>query len=222
MTRADQDLLANAESTIQEKAGFESLDFDQSGWTYQQIVCPALPGHLLLRFSRNDGTRAMSMFSAAIPRGAEGKTRIIPIVRKGYSLFSPAPINALTVSAFNHIRAEEPSDHPADWVSTGLCYGALTGADPVSNVSLNKGEDSDEPRAPAAAPPLLRIGNGGDSFIRFVARNETGKPMLWTMHFDKKGVLIKAQHEAATLLAAKPVPEPSTHPTAKAVAPSKN
>lgn len=219
IAREDQDLLANAESTIQEKAGFESLDFDKSGWTYQQIACPALPGHLLLRFSRDaDGSRAVSMFSAAIPRGQEGKVRIIPIVRKGYSLFSPAPINALTISAFNHIRGEEPNLAQADWVSTGLCYGALTGADPVSETTLSSVGPAGQLDVPAAAPPLLQVGDDGGASIRFVARNEAGKPMLWTMHFDKKGVLLKAQHETATLVVAKPMPEPLAHPTPKPAA----
>ncbi len=91
MTRHDRDLEADAEASIQERAGFQNLEFNQGPWTYQQLVCPALPNHLLLRFSRNEGTGEMSMFSAAIPRGGEGRVRIIPIVRKGYSLFSPAP-----------------------------------------------------------------------------------------------------------------------------------
>ena len=47
------------------------------------------------------------MFSASIPRGGEGRVRIIPIVRKGYSLFSPARIGALTIASFNRIHSEE-------------------------------------------------------------------------------------------------------------------
>src|SRR5580692_3474616 len=105
MTQHDRDLEADAESSIQERAGFQNLEFNEVTWTYQQLDCEALPNHLFLRFSRNDGTRAMSMFSAAIPRNGDGRVHIIPIVRKGYSLFSPAPIAALTIAAFNHIRS---------------------------------------------------------------------------------------------------------------------
>src|SRR3954469_5160070 len=36
MTREDRDLLANAESSIQERAGVENLEFNESGWTYHQ------------------------------------------------------------------------------------------------------------------------------------------------------------------------------------------
>src|SRR5271169_6342981 len=43
MTRHDRDLEADAEASIQERAGFQSLEFNQGSWTYQQLVCPALP-----------------------------------------------------------------------------------------------------------------------------------------------------------------------------------
>src|SRR5215469_12136701 len=45
MTREDRDLLADAESSIQERAGVANLEFDGAGWTYQKLVCPALPKH---------------------------------------------------------------------------------------------------------------------------------------------------------------------------------
>ena len=99
-------------------------------WSYQQVVCPALPNHLFLQYTRNNGVGDVTMFTASIPRGGEGRVRIIPILRRGYSLFSPAPINALTISAFNHIRAEEPDGTSSNWLGNGLCYAALAGAHP--------------------------------------------------------------------------------------------
>src|SRR5215469_11927884 len=107
MSPEDHDLVADAESSIREKAGFENMEFEGAGWTYHELVCAALPNHMFLRFTRDDGTRQMSMFSAAIPRNGNGSVHIIPIVRKGYSLFSPAPIGAMTIAAFNRIREED-------------------------------------------------------------------------------------------------------------------
>ena len=107
MTAKDRELAANAESSIGEHTRYTGLEFNEGNWSYQQVVCPALPGHVFLRFLRNNGTGDVSMFTASIPRGDEGRVRIIPIQLRGYSLFSPAPINAMTVSAFNHIREEE-------------------------------------------------------------------------------------------------------------------
>ena len=110
MTEQDRDLEADAESSIGERAGFAGMEFNQGKWSYQQMVCPGAAQPPLPASSRaTAATGDVSVFTASIPRGGEGRVRIIPILRRGYSLFSPAPINALTISAFNHIRAEE---HP--------------------------------------------------------------------------------------------------------------
>jgi hypothetical protein len=212
MSRQDQDLLANAESVIQEKAGFENLDFNQPGWTYQQIVCPALPNHLFVRYSRDDGTHQMSMFSVAIPRGGEGKSRIIPIVRRGYSLFSPAPINALTISAFNHIRQEESFETLPDWIGTGLCYAALTGGDPqVANATSGDPQNSDPS---LMMEPTLNWHPDGQADIKFVAKSANSRLMLWVLNFDRKGILLKAQHTPAAVITVKPVPSSIDLPVA--------
>jgi hypothetical protein len=196
MTREDRDLLANAESSIQERAGVENLEFNEAGWTYHQLVCPALPRHLFLRFTRDDNTRQMSMFSAAIPRDGNGRLHIIPIVRKGYSLFSPAPIGALTIAAFNRIRTEEGEGASADWLGTGLCYAALTGANPILPVPVSA-EDSE---MPAMIPPTLAMSAEGGATILFADTSVPSKPMQWTMVFDARNRLIKATHSPASIV----------------------
>lgn len=197
MSRGDQDLVADAQSSIQERAGFENLDFSGSGWTYRQLDCPSFPNHLFLRFTRDDGTREMSMFSAAIPRNGNGRVHIIPIVRKGYSLFSPAPISAMTIAAFNRIRAEEDESASADWLGTGLCYAALAGATPL--VGTTHLPDEDHGGAPAAIVPTLLVTPDGSAVIRFVDTS-TDHPMEWNLTFAGNGKLIKASHAPATLI----------------------
>jgi hypothetical protein len=195
MSQQDRDLEADAEASIQERAGFQVLGFNQGDWTYEQLVCPTLPNHLFLRFSRNEGSRETSMFSAAIPRNGEGKIRVIPIVRRGYSLLSPAPIGALTISAFNHIRAEENAATPADWLGTGLCYAALAGANPQAG-QLHSG--SPEIRdLPATLAPTLELSARGDVVIHFADLSTAPRPMEWHMTFDSHGKLIKANHVPA-------------------------
>ena len=73
----------------------------------QKIACPRLTNHLFVQFTRNNGNGDVSIFSASIPRNGMGRIRIVPILKRSYSLFSPAPINSMTISAFNHIRSEE-------------------------------------------------------------------------------------------------------------------
>ena len=203
MSREDRDLLANAESSIQERARIENLGFNEAGWTYHQLVCPALPKHLFLRFTRDDGTRQMSMFSAAIPRDGNGRLHIVPIVRQGYSLFSPAPIGALTIASFNHIRAEEGEGASADWLGTALCYAALAGANPRLAATPSK---DDDPEMPAIMPPSLTVSSKGGAVIRFADISVPSKPMHWSITFDAGGKLVKAIHTPAYIIGSgKPV-----------------
>ena len=192
MTPHDRELVANAESSIRERAGFENLEFDQGQWTYTQLVCPALPNHLLLRFTRDDGTRATSMLSAAIPRTGEGRVRIIPITRKGYSLFSPAPIGPITIAVFNHIRAEENPDPAPDWLMTGMCYAALAGANPRTETLQSNKDDGQG--LPLTAPPTLFIEQGGTTTISFDDISTAPRTTRWNLFFDRKGKLLKATH----------------------------
>jgi len=218
MGEQDKLLEADAESSIEERTNWSALEYGsgEGGWKYRQVVCPALPNHLFLQFTRNNGAGDVSMFSASIPRhGIDGRVRIIPIQRRGYSLFSPAPINSITVSAFNHIRAEEHATRPPDWLTTGLCYAALAGAHPET--VLLPDLSSDEQKFPAAAPAILEIPNRGGAIIRFVDVAASPHPMLWTMVFDGKGKLLKATHTQAQLVTAHAVAPPTDQPKVKPI-----
>lgn len=209
MSRKDMDLEADAESSIAEHAGRIGLDFSRGAWSYRQVVCPALPNHLFLRFLRNGGAGDLSVFTASIPRNGKGRVRIVPIKLRGYSLFSPAPINALTISAFNHIRIEE---HPAgtpDWLGTGLCYAALAGAHPEVASLV---EDLESQRFLNAVPAKLEIPVQGGAIVSFTDAGAAPKPMEWTMTFDRRGRLLKAAHLPVGLLAVHAVPPSAGEP----------
>jgi len=193
MTQPDRDLVADAEFVIGERAGFAGLEFNVGKWSYQQVVCPALPNHLFLQFTRNNGVGDVSVFSASIPRSIEGRVRIIPIQRRSYSLFSPAPINALTISAFNHIRAEEHIETTPEWLATGLCYAALAGAHPL----IGSPEEADFRKLPTAPTGREVIPLRGGAVISFTDVSVIPRPMDWTMTFNGKGKLLKATHSRA-------------------------
>jgi len=206
MTEKDRLLEADAESAIGEKAGFADLEFNVGKWNYQQIVCPALPNHLFLGFTRNNGVGDVSLFSASIPRNGEGRVRVIPIQRRGYSFFSPAPINALTISAFNHIRAEEHPDQAPDWVGTALCYAALAGAHPAAEVPADNPDSKDYLEGPHA---IMDIPNRGGAIIRLTDVATPRKPMAWTLTFNGKGKLLKAMHVPAAQIGTTKVTPPA-------------
>jgi hypothetical protein len=208
MTLQDRDLAMNSESIIGEQAGFAGMEFSQGEWGYRQMVCPVLPNHLLLQLTYSGGTGDVSVFSASIPRGIGGKVRIIPIQRRSYALFSPAPVNALTISVFNHIRTEEPSNTAPDWLTTGLCYAALAGANP--RIALLGEAPQNQLIFPKELPAVLEIPTNGGAIISFTDVAAMPLPMKWTMTFDGHGKLLKATHARAPLLAAKVIYPKST------------
>ncbi len=208
LTQQDRLVLADAESSIAEHAGFAGLEYQQSNWNYRQIVCPTFPNHLFLRYTRNNGTGDVSVFSASIPRNGEGRVRIVPILKRGYSLFSPAPINALTISAFNHIRAEEGETANSDWLGNALCYAALAGSQPQIR------PPDAEPAVPKPIPALtasmdVEMQAHGMQVLRFDDAAARPHPMEWSMTFTRQGKLIKATHRPASMMTASPASQKS-------------
>jgi hypothetical protein len=217
MSEQDKLLEADAESSIAERAGYADLAFNEGKWSYEQLVCPALPHHLFLRFTRSNGAGDVSVFSASIPRNGEGHVRIIPIERRSYSLFSPAPINALTIAAFNRIRAEEKWGQPGSapgWLGTALCYAALAGANPLA---APQGTTTGPRKFPSASAPSLEIPAQGGAIVRFTDMSAAPRPMAWSLSFNGKGALLKATHGPADLSGEKPIPPSTAEQNAKPV-----
>ena len=209
MTEKDRLQAADAEASIGEHVHYVGLEFNQGKWSYQQVVCPVFRNHIFLRFTRNNGIGDVSMFTASVPLDGEGRGRIIPIQMRGYSLWSPAPINALTISAFNHIRAEE-SDQSSDWLETGLCYAALAGGHPVA---AKLTEDTNSLKFPAAMPAELTIPIHDGEEVSFTDVSASPKLMEWTMIFNRKGKLMKAKHTPVGLLKVAAIPPAGALPS---------
>ncbi len=64
MSQQDKLVLADAESSIAEHAGFAGLAFLNSDWKTRQIVCPTFPNHLFVQYTRNNGAGDVTVFSA--------------------------------------------------------------------------------------------------------------------------------------------------------------
>lgn len=220
MSEHDRLLEADAESSIAERAGYADIAFNQGKWSYTQLVCPAFPNHLLLRFTRNNGAGDVSVFSASIPRNGEGHVRIIPILRRSYSLFSPAPINALTIAAFNRIRAEDKSDAAPGWLGTGFCYAALAGANPAAaQMDAPMDAMTGPKKYPQASSPIMDIASQGGAVIRFTDMSAKPQPMAWSLEFNAKGRLLKAGHTSAGIRPEQAVPPSTAEQTTKPIPP---
>ncbi len=203
MSEADRNLEAEAESSVAEHAGFADIAFNEGKWSYGELVCPAFPNHMFLRFTRNNGVGDVSVFSASVPRNGEGRVRIIPIQRRGYSLFSPAPINATTVAAFNRIRSEEHAE-AVDWAGMALCYAALAGANP--EIGRPSADLPGSFTTLHSMGPVLDNQPAGGAIIHLTDQAAQPRPMEWSLIFNAKGRLIRATHVPAPLLATRNVP----------------
>ncbi|HMG87350.1 MAG TPA: hypothetical protein VK574_16580 [Terracidiphilus sp.] len=203
ISQQDRLLLADSESTIAEHAGFAGLEFSQSNWKSRQIVCPTFPNHLFVQYTRNNGAGDVSVFSVSIPRNGNGRVRIVPIVKRGYSLFSPAPINALTISAFNHIRAEDSETANSDWLGNALCYAALAGTRP--EIMTPGAEPALHRPIPALTAAMeVEMHAHGMEVLRFDDAAARPHATEWSMTFTHQGKLIKATHRPASMAAVNP------------------
>jgi hypothetical protein len=171
---------------IQSKAALAGFNLSESQWTYQQIVCPVIPKHLLLLYSRNEGAGDTSLFSVILPRNGSG-VRVLPILRRSFAQYTPAPENPLSIATFNRLRENNHTEKKPDWLMTGLCYAALTG----SHVTLVP-PDSDRAGSgvlPVMAP-ALQIDNGMN-IVHFLDLEKVQVPREWDLTFDSKGKLVK-------------------------------
>jgi hypothetical protein len=191
MAQEDRALMEKADPSIREGATMAGIEFDKGSWSREQILCGAMPGHIFVQFRRDNGTGDVSLFTAAIARNGNGRARVIPIQRRGFALYSPAPVNELTVASFNRILADEPISKSSDWLATGLCYAALTGAHPMVSPAAN---DAAGANPALQFPPTLEVGKSGESTVRFVDVASEKQPMQWALTFSGKGQLLKVQH----------------------------
>jgi hypothetical protein len=214
MTQEDRALEAGAESAIRESAELKALEFRPEQWASQQLVCPALPQHLLLEFKRNNGAGDVSAFTASIPRNGNGRVRVVPVQLRGYSLFSPAPANAMTIAVFNRIVAEEHGGLAANRIGIGLCYAALAGVHARATAPQTGSESK---RFLAGKEPVMEIPGQSGAVVRFTDIGDSTKPMDWAMTFDGAGKLIKAEYRRAQPSSAKSVVDSSIEAQASSV-----
>ena len=210
MTAADRALGDASQAEIARRAALQGFYLNggrheaaAGGWGYEQAVCPVLPDHLVLEYSRDAGPGDVTLFSVVIPRETAGDhVRVIPVRRRSYSLFTPAASNALTLNDFNHLVKAEPGHLSPDWLTVGLCYAALAGGH--VRAALQASLPSDE-HYPLFAPASLSVSSKGGAEVRFVDTAPRETTMVWDLSFAQDGRLVKVRHSPATGLQEKAV-----------------
>ncbi len=212
MTEADRLLVGANEGEIARRAGLQGIDLEGrigepggGSWGYEQAVCPVFPDHVVLEYSRDNGRGDVTLFSAVIPRG-EGHVRVIPVARRGYSLWTPASSNALTLNDFNHIVKEEGHGLSPDWLRLGLCYAALSGGHVRAALQARLAMDE---VYPLRTPARLVVSGKGGAEVRFadstLNEQRRTKATDWVLTFAQNGRLLKVKHTEGPELRARPV-----------------
>ncbi len=210
MSSADRSLLAHSMPrivTLADEQGFAfpgqgSGEVSGLGWEARQAVCTALPDHLLMNYRRAPGTHHEASFSVVILRTGSGRLHLVPVERKGYSLYTPSRRNRLTMVVFNDLLREDAHAVRADWLGLALCYAALAG-DQVQAVTTLMPSGGDP--SPNYMPASLSVSWKAPPSITFVGLPPSGgSPLQWTLLFERSGRLHKVQMKKAYQLSAVP------------------
>lgn len=210
MAAADRALVDQDAAEIARRAGLQGFALDrESGWGYEQAVCPVFPDHVILEYSRNNGAGDVTLFSVVLPRGTAqgGHVRVIPVRRRSYSLWTPAASNALTLNDFNHMVSEGGNGLDPDWLTLSLCYTALAGGHVRAElVPTSRAEES----YPLFVPAKLSVSGRGGAEIHLADTTHypdpKAKAMDWVLTFAQSGRLLKVQHKTAEATVERPLP----------------
>jgi hypothetical protein len=205
MSPADRKLADENQEEIQRRANLQGFGLrrgeEAGNWGYEQAVCPVFPDHIVLEYSRDNGNGDVTLFTAVVPR-AEGHVRVIPVQRRGYSLFTPSPSNAITLNDFNHIVKEEGRGLNPDWLTLGLCYAALAGGHVRAALLADLNEKE---HYPLFVPAKLMVSYKGGAVVHFADTTPHAKSMDWVMTFAPDGRLMKVKHTDSGELIERPL-----------------
>jgi hypothetical protein len=200
MSAADAALLNAREAEVSRAAAFYGFDLSRADWKYEQVVCRALPEHLILGFTNANSPKGASHFTAVIPRGG-GRVQVVAGYAHGLRPFKPSWMNPGSVAVFNGMVAEERgagpiggSDH---WLNLGMCYAALTGPPPEAAIETQDVRASGALGRRNGATPIIRVGDHGAAEVAFSDVREAERTYNWTLSFDKSGRLKGADRAEA-------------------------
>jgi len=194
MDSADRDLLRARQKELISEAQFYGYDITTGNWTYDQAICPQLPNTVLLHYLSKFPDGSESLFTALIPRNA-GRIRIVPVLYRNASPFTPAEKNPRNFAIFNTLVPAEIARKDVDvdgkWLSLGTCYAEVVGGRP--NVPNEPSLDVATIKAPLAT---FRIDTATKQRqVQFSDRDAAKVFKIWTISFNEKGRVTAAINE---------------------------
>jgi len=229
---ADRDLLHARQKELISEAQFYGYDITAGNWIYDQAICPQLPNTVLLHYLNKFPDGSESLFTVLVPRNA-GRVRIVPVLYRNASPFSPAVKNPRNFVIFNSLVpadiARKDAGLEGKWLSLGVCYAEVVGGRP--NVPNEPSLDVATIKAPLAT---FRIdASTNQRQVQFSDRDAAKVFTIWTISLNKNGRVTGAVNEDyATYVArifqpppppgtTKPAPPPPSRVIAPAPTPSR-
>jgi len=198
MSAANRTLLEQRELDVSRAAAFYGFDISDSRWVYRQVVCRALPDHLVLSFENDSVSRGASHFVAVVPANAQQKVQVVTDYAHGLLPFRTPWEKTAAYEAFNHMTAEDrgekamgPDSH---WLNLGMCFAALTGQVPLVAMQNDSVEATEALTKRNGSTPIIRIATSREAEVDF---SDISGPQTvnWRLTFDPGGRLVKAQRD---------------------------
>lgn len=208
MSAAARSLLQQREVDVSSAAAFYGFDISDSRWLYQQIVCRALPDHLILSFENNSVQHGASHFVAVVPANGD-KVQVVTDYAHGLLPFHAAWEKSAAYEAFNHMtatdRGEQAMGPQSHWLNLSMCFVALTGHLPKVAVPKDSVEASEALAKRNGSTPIIHINPGKYAEVDFsdLSQERTGN---WQLRFDSRGRLTKARVDTVGPLKTRVVP----------------
>ena len=199
MSPADRERLQQREADVSRAAAFYGFDISDSHWSYRQIQCSTLPDHLLLSFDSDSAARGASHFVAVVPPG-DAKVQVVTAYAHGLLPFHAAWEKSTAYATFNRMTEADRGEHrlgpDSHWLTLGMCFAALTGhvpqvAQPVADVGASEALVKRN-----GSTPIILIDKPGNAEVRFSDIADSDRVDNWSLRFDKRGRLTRAQLDA--------------------------
>jgi len=194
MSDADRQVIQARKGELTGEAQFYGYDITRPGWTFDQAICPLMPNSILLHYLNKFPDDTQSQFTALIPR-ASGRIRIVPVLYRNSSPYSPAVKNPRNFEIFNSLVpaevAKKDADPEGNWLSLGVCYAEVVGS--RANVPDDPSLDTATIKAPVATYRYDSKTN--ERQVQFSDRDSPKIFKIWTISLNEIGRVTGATNE---------------------------
>jgi hypothetical protein len=194
MSDEDRRLVNSRKKELVSEAEFFGYDISVSGWMYEQAICPQLPNTVLLHYLYKFPDDTQSQFTALVPRSA-GRVRVVPVLYRNASPYSPAVKNPRNFTTFNSLVpadvAKQDAGPEGNWLTLGVCYAEMVGSRP--NVPDEPSLDTATIKAPVAT--YRYDSTTKQRQVQFSDRDSPKIFKIWTISLNEQGRVTGADNE---------------------------